>query len=350
MKEIIDLRSDVMTLPTDEMLDAMRSARVGDERSGSDPSVLELEALAARMLGKEAGLFCVSGTMANTVALMSHAGAGDSIVAGQWSHVAVWESKSVVLAGISTVTLPDRAGFIEPDMIKDVLQSGRAARPVAVCLENTHNIAGGTVLDKSAIDLYSGLARRHGAALHVDGARIFNAAIALKTTAKELVKNADSVMFCLSKGLCCPIGSMVVGRKQFIDRARKKKVILGGGLRQAGYMAAAGIVALRTTVNRLAEDHRKNRAICKKVLSEIPELKLTPDEFPTNIFIFSLKSLKTTAEIFYAEMAKHGVLVDAVGALARTVTHRCVSAEQCDRAADVMVRVMKDILSKKRGR
>jgi len=345
-KTPIDLRSDTCTVPTREMMDAMSAAAVGNEMYGEDPTVNALESLAAEMLGKGAAVFCISGTMANTSALMAHLERAEAAIVGVSAHISVWESRSSALAGISHVTLPDPGGLMASEDVAAVFERGSAARPRLLCLENTHNIAGGTVVEKAALDRYCEIAHEHGARVHVDGARIFNAALALGVDAKDLVASADSIMFCLSKGLSAPLGSVLVGPEDLIERARSARNMLGGGMRQAGYIAAAGVVALRTTVERLVEDHEKNQLICRRA-AEIPELGVRADDFPTNIFIFSLAPLGVSAEEFYERMAERGVLVDAVGFQARTVTHRCVTTEQCDRAADVLVEVMKDCLARR---
>jgi threonine aldolase len=276
---------------------------------------------------------------------MAYLDRAEAAIVGQTAHISVWESRSSALAGISHVTLPDPKGMMACEDVAAVLERGSAARPRLLCLENTHNIAGGTVIDRPSLDRYCEIAHAHGARVHVDGARIFNAALALGIDAKKLVENADSVMFCLSKGLSAPLGSVLVGPEDFIERARNARNMLGGGMRQAGYVAAAGVVALRTTVERLVEDHEKNQLICRRA-AEIQELGVRPEDFPTNIFIFSLAPLGVSAQDFYERMADCGVLVDAVGFQARTVTHRCVTMEQCDQAAGVLVDVLKDCLAR----
>lgn len=340
----IELRSDTMTLPTKEMMQAIYSARVGDETWGEDPTVTELERAAAGRLGKEAGLFCVSGTMANTVSIMGHLDAGDAMILGQTCHISVWESPTSTLLGITQLAVPDQSGCMDPDAVADVFERHYFVPPRLICLENTHNFAGGTVLSKPQIDACCEIAHARGARVHVDGARIFNASVHLGIAPARLVENVDSLMFCLSKGLSAPMGSVAVGTRAFIERARRARKLLGGSLRQGGYMAASGLVALKTTVERLADDHANLRLIAGR-LAQIAELGIDPDAFPTNILIFSTERLGVTAADFSKRVSRRGVLLSVLGAhTLRAVTHRCVTAEECARAADILVEQAKGLL------
>jgi threonine aldolase len=257
--KIIDLRSDTITHPTPKMRQAMFEAEVGDDVYGEDPTVNRLEVMAAASMGKEAALLTTSGTQSNLIAVLTHTNHGDEIIMGDEAHIFWYEVGGVAaLGGVTMRTLPnDRYGRLNPDDIEREIRDSDIHYPETTlcCLENTHNRCGGTVLTPDYTNQVCNLAHRCGLKLHMDGARIFNAAIALGVPACALVENADSVSLCLSKGLSAPVGSLLCGSRDFIEQARKLRKMLGGGMRQAGVIAAAGIVALETMVERLAEDH-----------------------------------------------------------------------------------------------
>ena len=262
---MIDLRSDTVTKPTPAMREAMASAEVGDDVYGEDPTVNRLEALAAEKMGKEAGLFVTSGTMGNLVAVLAHCRRGDEVIMGHLGHTFLFEGGGVsALGGVHPHTVfnqPD--GTLALDDIENAIRPDNVHFPISrlVILENTHNRCGGVPLSQEYTDQVGDLAHRYGMSLHLDGARIFNAAVAAGVKAASLAEAADSVTFCLSKGLCAPVGSVLCGSMEFIQTARRIRKQVGGGMRQAGILAAAGILALENMVDRLSEDHRRAREL-----------------------------------------------------------------------------------------
>ena len=265
----IDLRSDTFTLPTPAMRKAMVSAPLGDDVFGEDPTVNQLQALAAERMGFEAALFVSSGTQGNLVSLLSHCGRGDEVIMGDQAHTFRYEQGgSAAVGGIHPRTLPTQAdGSLRLEDIAAAIREDNDHYPISrlVCLENTHNRCGGRYLTPAYTRSVAELAHRHGLKLHIDGARLFNAAVAQGVDVRELVQGADSVTFCLSKGLSAPAGSVVCGSAEFIRRARRARKVLGGGMRQAGVLAAAGIVALTEMVDRLADDHRHARRLAQGI-------------------------------------------------------------------------------------
>ncbi len=324
----IDLRSDTVTQPTPEMREAMARARVGDDVFGEDPTVNELEALAASMLGKEAGLLVTSGTQGNLVSLMAHCNRGDEVIMGHDSHTYNYEQLgAAVLGGIGPRVVPNqpdgtmRLADIEAAIMPDNVHFGISR---VVSLENTHNRCGGAYLTPEYTDAVADLAHAHGLKLHIDGARIFNAAVAQGVDVKALTRGADSVTFCLSKGLSAPVGSVVVGSASFIKRARRVRKVLGGGMRQAGVIAAAGIVALTQMVDRLAEDHAHARRLAQG-LAALPGIE--PEPVHTNIVYFRVRHPFYTAQTLQEALQKQGVGVLALGAdRIRAVTHYGITA------------------------
>jgi len=254
----LDFRSDTVTWPTPEMREASAKAKLGDDVYGEDPTVNELERLAAEMLGKEAGLFVTSGTMGNAVSVLSHTQRGDEIILEVKSHIYVNEVGGLAVMGqLMARTVPGELGWMKPEDVEKAIRTENIHYPRTslVCVENTHNSAGGIALTPQQLKADWEVAKRHSLGVHMDGARIFNAAVALKVPAKELTKYADTVQICLSKGLSAPVGSMVVGSEELVKRARKYRKMLGGGMRQAGIIAAPGIIALTKMVDRLKDDH-----------------------------------------------------------------------------------------------
>ncbi len=329
---LIDLRSDTVTCPTPAMREAMYRAEVGDDVYGEDPTVNHLQELAAQRTGKEAALFVPSGTMGNAIAMLTHAGRGQAVIVGDKSHIYRYEGGGISTLGGSPMsgipTSPD--GMLDLDKVKAAIadDSDEHVAPTALlCIENTHNRCGGTVLNRVQTEALAHLAHTHGIAVHMDGARIFNAAIALGIPVNELTRPVDSLMFCLSKGLSAPIGSMLVGSKEFIHRARRARKLLGGGMRQAGILAAAGIVALEQMVERLAEDHEN----CKQLasgLADYPQIEINPQRVVTNILIFTLHNTQqqrlteTETMQFLTKAQDHGVLMSHMGGgVVRAVTH-----------------------------
>ena len=334
----IDLRSDTVTQPTPAMREAMARAVVGDDVFGEDPTINQLEALAAEMLGKEAGLLVTSGTQGNLVSLLAHCNRGDEVIMGHDSHTYNYEQVgSAVLGGIAPRIVPNqpdgslRLADIEAAIMPDNVHFGRSR---LVSLENTHNRRGGAYLTPAYTEAVADLARAHGLSLHIDGARIFNAAMAQDVDVKELVRVADSVTFCLSKGLSAPVGSVVVGSSEFIRRARRMRKILGGGMRQAGVIAAAGVVALTEMVDRLAEDHDNARLLAHG-LSRLPGVN--PEPVHTNIVYFGVDHPHYDATSLQDALAQQGVGVLALGpSRIRAVTHYGIQAGDIEEALDIL--------------
>lgn len=284
---IVDLRSDTVTRPSPEMMQAIHDAALGDDVLGDDPTVQELEMLAANMLGKEAAVFVPSGTMGNQMAIATHTKPGDAIMIEEEAHVFYYEvGAPAVFNGVLTRTIPSKLGIMDPsDIEKRVMhQSLHTPGTTLLCIENTHNRAGGTIVPLDHLREYRAIADRHGMKTHLDGARVFNASVALGIDIKEIAQHFDSVNFCLSKGLRAPVGSVLVGSAEFIDRARVWRKRLGGGMRQAGLLAACGIVSLTREVSRLAEDHDRARRFAE-ALKETPGIEIDWDTIQTNMVI-----------------------------------------------------------------
>ncbi len=295
----IDLRSDTVTRPTPAMREAMACAEVGDDVFGEDPTVKQLEEMAAQRMGKEAALFVASGTMANIICQMAHCGRGDEMILGDQSHIFFYEQGgSAALGGIHPRTVPNQPdGTILPATIAAAIRTDDVHFPRSrlLVLENTHNRCHGYPLDLAYLQAVGELARTNRLKLHIDGARIFNAAIALGLAPHELAEPADSISFCLSKGLAAPAGSLVCGSSVFIQQARRMRKVLGGGMRQAGILAAAGIVALTQMVTRLAEDHANAQKLAQG-LQAIDGLKTTPENVKTNIVYIDITRQDLPAE------------------------------------------------------
>ncbi|RJQ49526.1 MAG: low-specificity L-threonine aldolase [Desulfobacteraceae bacterium] len=333
---IVDLRSDTITLPTDAMRKAMASAEVGDDVFGEDPTVNRLEEMSAERTGKEAALFVTSGTMGNLVCQLAQCGRGDEVILGDEAHIFSNEQCGAsTLGGISLRTVPNQPdGTLLPEQIERAIRPDNihCPRTRMIALENTHNRCNGSPLDMAYMDTVGEIARRRNLKLHVDGARIFNAAAAVGASAAELVRHADSVTFCLSKGLGAPVGSMVCGTRDFISEARRIRKVLGGGLRQAGVLAAAGIVALTEMVDRLREDHANARKLADG-LAEIEGIGIEPAAIKTNIVFFRIDRPGLTPEEFAKRLREQGVRVgpkppDHI----RAVTNHHISAEDIDYA------------------
>jgi threonine aldolase len=335
----IDLRSDTVTRPTPEMRRAMAEADVGDDVYGEDPTVLRLEARVAQMLGFEAALFVPSGTMGNEIAIRVLTERGDEVLAERRSHVVRYELSGMsVLSGVMPRAVDAPGGHLTPEQVR------AAAGPRAyyksdvslVVLENTHNLGGGTVLGVPETQAVVAAAREAGFRVHLDGARIWNAAVALGVAPAALAAGVDTVMTCLSKGLACPVGSLVASSRERIERARRVRKLLGGGMRQAGVLAAAGLVALDTMIARLADDHAHARLL-GEALARGRGVRVAPVQ--TNIVVATLEG-RTAPEVT-AALRERGVLATAMDALTlRLVTHRDVGREDCERAAEVLARTL----------
>jgi len=341
----INLRSDTQTMPTEEMLDAMGSASLGDDVFGEDPTVNKLEKISAQKFGKEAAMFIASGTMGNLCALISHARPGEEVILEADAHIYYYEVGGFArIAGLSPRLVPGVNGIMSIDGIKKALRSKDIHYPPTglLCIENSHNRGGGSVYTVQQVNEICQLAHQLKLKVHVDGARIFNASVALNTDVKELVKEADSIMFCLSKGLSAPIGSVLVGDASFISKARKARKMLGGGMRQAGVIAAAGIVALEKMIDRLKEDHQNAKYIGEEI-NKAEGLNVNLDSVQTNMVYCNIEKLKISPAGFVEELNREGVQVLPVEPnKIRIVTNRHISKED----AIETVRVIKKVAAK----
>jgi threonine aldolase len=331
----IDLRSDTVTHPTAKMRQAMAEAEVGDDVYGEDPTVNRLEARAAEVFGREAALFFPTGSMANQTAIRLHTRPGEEVICESRAHVLDWEmGTAAVFSGVTLRTVKADRGILTWDLVQAALfrEVSFHASTGLICIENTHNMAGGTVMPIGTGREICDNAHRLGLPVHLDGARVFNAAAALGVSVKELTAGFDTVMFSLSKGLGAPVGSMLVGSADAMRRARNYRKAMGGGMRQAGVLAAAGLIALEEMPARLGEDHANARVLAEAVARQAAaEIDLATVE--TNIVIFGLRE-GGNAAAFVAAMKDRGVLTSAVAPRAvRFVTHMDVSREECERAA-----------------
>ncbi len=337
----IDLRSDTVTQPTLAMREAMLNAELGDDVLGDDPTVIRLEEMAAERVGKEAALFVSSGTMANLVSLLTHCQRGDEAIVGSMAHILRSEVDGAsALGGIQLRTAyNDEHGRFDLDEVRSLVRLPDKFQPrtALVCLENTHNAGNGSPISAVFTGEVAGIAHEAGAALHIDGARIFNAAIALETTADALVRDADTVSFCLSKGLSCPVGSVICGSSSFIDRARHIRRMVGGGMRQIGVLAAAGIIALDEMVDRLAEDHA-NASKLAQGLQSVPGVAVNPSLVHTNILFFKLESQDPNK--FRAGLKERGILFSGGPSVFRMVTHYGIDADDIDYTLQAVNEVM----------
>jgi threonine aldolase len=324
--KFIDLRSDTVTLPTPAMRQAMAQAEVGDDVYGEDPTVNRLQELAANLVGKEAGLFVSSGTMGNLSAVLAHCNRGDEVILGNKAHTFLFEAGGIsALGGVHSCQIPNQPdGRLDLQDIQDAIRPDDIHHPVTrlICLENTHNRCGGVPLSPDYTRKVGELARQHNLRLHLDGARLFNAAVVQGTSAKELAGPVDSVSICLSKGLSAPVGSVLCGSKEFIQRALRIRKQLGGGMRQAGILAAAGIVALETMVERLAEDHQRAARLAEGLRS-IPGLQTDPEKPYTNMVFLNLaNSVPLNAQEVGQRLVERGIKIGVVGLQRfRLVTH-----------------------------
>jgi threonine aldolase len=333
---MIDLRSDTVTRPTPAMRRAMAEAEVGDDVYGEDPTVNRLEQRAAQILGKEAGLFVPTGTMGNTIGIKVHTQHGQEVICESRAHILDWElSMTAWFSGCLVRSIHAQDGILQWEDIRVAIRpaSAHCAPTGLIELENTHNMAGGTVYPLEAIEDICGHAHELGIPVHMDGARIFNAACHLNKPVRELAAPANTVMFCLSKGLGAPAGSMLVGTEEIIQRGRSYRKRLGGGMRQAGVLAAAGLIALEEMPHRLGEDHTNARYLAGE-LAKIPGVQLDPKRIQTNIVIFDITGTGLAISEIGARLKQRGVLMSSANARQmRAVTHYDVSREQCATAA-----------------
>ena len=341
----IDLRSDTVTLPTPAMREAVYRAELGDDVFGEDPTTNRLEEMAAERMGKEAALLVASGTMGNLVCTLTHCRRGEEVILGDRSHTFLYEAGGMsTLGGIHPHTLSNQPdGTMRLDDIEGAVRGDNVHFPRTrlICLENTHNRCSGSALTSEYIDSVSALAKERGLSLHLDGARIFNAAVALGVDVKKLTANVDSLSFCLSKGLSAPVGSVVCGSSEFIAEARRARKVLGGGMRQAGVIAAAGIKALEEMVDRLAEDHENAKRLAEGI-ARIGGLSIELAKVQTNIIYFELDEDRMTPKELVTELYKKEVKLLAVGARRlRAVTHYGISAEDIGLTVKALGEVMK---------
>ncbi|MCM3141236.1 low-specificity L-threonine aldolase [Brevibacillus sp. MER 51] len=338
----IDLRSDTVTKPTEEMLRAMAEAEVGDDVYREDPTVNRLEAIAAEILGKEAALFVTSGTQGNQVAVLTHCVNGDEVIAEADSHIFYYEGGAMsALAGVQTRTLVGERGALRAEEVERAVRGNNIhfPRTKLICLENTHNRAGGAVISVAQMKSVYAIAQKHGIPVHLDGARLFNAAVAQGVAVSELSAFADTVQICLSKGLSAPVGSILAGDRAFIEEARWWRKKLGGGMRQAGYLAAPGIIALTRMTERLAEDHERAQQLAKG----LRQLSLQVEQVETNIVLVNTDSIGQTAVGFLERLEEKGVLaVDFDEYVIRFTTHRHIT----DQHIETVVAAVEQLLEK----
>ncbi len=332
---VIDLRSDTVTVPSEEMRRAIYEAVVGDDVYEEDPTVVELEQLVAKDMGKEAGLFVTSGTQGNLVALLTHCPRGQEVILEAEAHIFYYEVGGLsALGGLIPVRVSGRRGVLQAEDVRMNIRAENVHYPETglVCLENTHNRAGGTVTRPEEVQAVADVAHAAGIPVHIDGARIYNAAVSLGVAPAELTKAADSVNVCLSKGLGAPVGSVLCGSKQFIRAARRYRKMVGGGLRQVGVLAAAGIYAVTHNVDRLAEDHQNARFLAEGLV-QIPGLRVDLETVQTNILITDVAATGRTAAEIVARLQELGVKCGAFGPTSiRFVTHLNVNRADCAEA------------------
>ncbi len=346
MNDIIDLRSDTLTKPTPAMREAMARAEVGDDVYGEDPTINRLEAEAAEVFGHEASIFVPTGSMGNQIAIRLHTEHGQEVICESRAHILDWEmAMTAAFSGCQCRPIAAERGILTWDRIQPAISGAPRsrsqvyyrARTALICLENTHNMAGGTVTPLAVLEKIWEGARAVGLPVHLDGARIFNAATALGIPVAELTRGFDTVMFCLSKGLGAPVGSMLVGTREHINLARINRKAFGGGMRQAGILAAAGLIALHEMPARLQEDHANARILAEAIAAH-PDARIDLDAVQTNIVIFSIK---TDAAAFVAELKQQGVIASAIGPnTIRFVTHYDVDRAACQRAATIVQQLL----------
>ena len=332
----IDLRSDTVTQPTQAMRETMMNAVVGDDVYGDDPTVNQLEALGAKLVNKEAALFVPSGTMGNQLALMTHTQRGDEIITGSHNHIVIHEVGAIpVLSGASVRVIQHPDDFITPAQLIRSIRSNDIHEPPSTVLSLENALANGKVMPLEMMKDDYIIAKKHGMKVHLDGARLFNAAIALNVEASELTQYCDSVMFCLSKGLCAPVGSLLAGSHEFIAKARKNRKLLGGGMRQAGFLAAAGLFALNEMRLRLHEDHENAKYLAKKLL-ETELVTLNLDDVQINMVFFEFVDPHFNHDDFPAYLLKNNIKINPDFPSYRFVTHYWITKEDIDKVVDLL--------------
>ncbi|MBL4933758.1 low-specificity L-threonine aldolase [Clostridium paridis] len=339
MSKIIDLRSDTVTEPTEKMREAMFKATVGDDVYEDDPTIKELEKYAATMVGKEAAIFVPSGTFGNQLAIFTHCKRGDEVILGEDCHIVAHEvGAAAVIAGVQLRALETKRGKMDVSKVTSIIRSEQEdihfPGTSLICLENAYS--NGSVVDLEYMKSIYNIAEKRNLKVHLDGARLFNAATYLQVDAKDIVKYCDSVMFCLSKGLCSPIGSILAGSKEFIEKARKKRKLMGGGLRQGGFLAAAGLISLKEMTGRLSEDHHNARYLASR-LEEISGITVDKDNLDINMVFFKIENCnKSSNELCDAFLSKGIKTNPPEAGKMRFVTHYWVNKEDIDYVVNVM--------------
>ena len=340
----IDLRSDTVTLPTPAMREAIYNAELGDDVFGEDPTTIHLEKMAAERMGKEAAMLVVSGTMGNLVCILTHCKRAEEVILGDRSHTFLYEAGGIsALGGIHPHTITNQSdGTMRLEEIEAAIRDDDVHFPRTrlICLENTHNRCNGAALSLEYMKAVAELAKNRGLMVHLDGARIFNAAAALQVDVKELTCYADSVSFCLSKGLSAPVGSVICGSKEFVAEARRNRKVLGGGMRQCGIIAAAGITALDEMVDRIADDHANAQRLAQGI-ARIPGLFIEPERVQTNIVYFDIVSRQIKTEELLSQLGNKGIKILLLGpSRFRAVTHYGINAEDIDFTLSALGEIM----------
>ncbi len=336
----IDLRSDTVGSPTREMLESILTAELGDDgRSFRDPTVVKLEELAAKKTGKEAGLLVPSGTMGNSVSVLANTERGNDVILDRSSHLLTSEHAfPLVIGGLFPVSIPSHSGYMDPEAVRASIKRKGLTRTGLICLENTHNAAGGIALSQEQMKAHWDVSQDNDVPIHLDGARIFNAAVYFDIDVEKLTRYTDSLTFCLSKGMCAPIGSMVCGTEEFVAKARHHRGLLGGRMRQAGIIAAPGLIGLTKMVDRMKDDHAMARLLGEGIKG-ISGLELL-HEVHTNIVRMDVSGLGLNAEQFVAEAYKFGILAESKGyKIIRLVTHRDIGREQVERTIESIKKI-----------
>lgn len=342
---MIDLRSDTVTKPSPAMREAMARAPVGDDVYGEDPTVDRLQEMAAALLGKAAALFVPSGIMANQLSIRAQTQPGDEVIVESRSHIVRYEhGAAAALAGVQLHWVTSARGILEPEQVEAAIRPKDPYHPTTklICLENTHNSGGGSIYPLSTIERIRAVALAHGIPMHLDGARLFNAMVATGVSAADYARHFETVSFCLSKGLGAPVGSLIAADEPTIQKLRRFRRMYGGGMRQAGILAAAGIYALEHNISRLKEDHENARRLAR-ALQKIPTVSIDPDQVETNIVVFDVVSASRSASEIVADLKRAGVLINAVGANTfRAVTHLDVSGQDSEEAGRIFAAVLSE--------
>lgn len=342
---MIDLRSDTVTKPSPAMREAMARAPVGDDVYGEDPTVNRLQEMAAALLGKAAALFVPSGIMANQLSIRVQTQPGDEVIVESRSHIVRYEhGAAAALAGVQLHWVNSARGILEPEQVEAAIRPKDPYNPTTklICLENTHNSGGGSIYPLSTIEQIRAVALARGIPMHLDGARLFNAVVATGVSAADYARHFETVSFCLSKGLGAPVGSLIAADEPSIQKLRRFRRMYGGGMRQAGILAAAGIYALEHNISRLKEDHENARRLAR-ALQKIPTVSIDLDQVETNIVVFDVVSARGSASEIVADLKRAGVLINAVGVNTfRAVTHLDVSSQDIEEAGRIFATVLSE--------